>query len=586
MKKINLSFILIATVLFFNQFTTAQTKYELNTDWYCNPIKKTTADGFEISKTSYSLKKWMPATVPGTVLTTLLNNKEVPDPFYGMNNEKIKDIYETGREYYTYWFSKDFTETAKKDEQVWLTFRGINYSVDIFINGAKVNKERYKGMYLRKTFNITKFLNANSKNRLAVLVHPVDEVGNPNGGQGGDGTIAKNVSSQYVAGWDWIQPIRDRNTGIWDKVFIEKTGAINVKNPHIITLVDGVRLPEGQQQPATLKVSAELENSAATDVSGTIQYTVDGTLVTQKTTLKALTTTEVSFPDFIMKNPKLWWPNGYGKQDSYAIDIKFIADGKILDSEPVHFGVREIQTTWNTHTQSRQIAVNGQKIFIKGGNWIMSDAMLRLSKERYDTEIRFHRDMNLNLLRIWGGSLTERPEFYEACDKYGLLVIQDFWVSGDCNGRWVDPMKKEDQWTRRNYPEDHQLFTESAEDMVKMIRNYPSLAIWCGGNEITPSADILHSLKDEILPKLDGTRWFIDYSNSDEMSFNFKGGNGDGPYGIQDIATFWEERTWPFNSEIGSVGTGDAVSLKRFLPKKNQVIPQEMKGTEKVEDEA
>ncbi|KIA85265.1 glycoside hydrolase family 2 TIM barrel-domain containing protein [Flavobacterium sp. AED] len=586
MKKINLSFILIATVLFFNQFTTAQTKYELNTGWYCNPIKKTTADGFEISKTSYSLKKWMPATVPGTVLTTLLNNKEVPDPFYGMNNEKIKDIYETGREYYTYWFSKDFTETAKKDEQVWLTFRGINYSVDIFINGAKVNKETYKGMYLRKTFNITKFLNANSKNRLAVLVHPVDEVGNPNGGQGGDGTIAKNVSSQYVAGWDWIQPIRDRNTGIWDKVFIEKTGAINVKNPHIITLVDGVRLPEGPQQPATLKVSAELENSAATDVSGTIQYTLDGTLVTQKAILKALTTTEVSFPDFIMKNPKLWWPNRYGKQDSYAIDIKFIADGKTLDSEPVHFGVREIQTTWNTHTQSRQIAVNGQKIFIKGGNWIMSDAMLRLSKERYDTEIRFHRDMNLNLLRIWGGSLTERPEFYEACDKYGLLVIQDFWVSGDCNGRWVDPMKKEDQWTRRNYPEDHQLFTESAEDMVKMIRNYPSLAIWCGGNEITPSADILHSLKNEILPKLDGTRWFIDYSNSDEMSFNFKGGNGDGPYGIQDIATFWEERTWPFNSEIGSVGTGDAVSLKRFLPKKNQVIPQEMKGTEKVEDEA
>jgi beta-galactosidase/beta-glucuronidase len=72
--------------------------------------------------------------------------------------------------------------------------------------------------------------------------------------------------------------------------------------------------------------------------------------------------------------------------------------------------------------------------------------MLRFSKERYDAEIRYHRDMNLNLIRIWGGALVERPEFYEACDKYGLLVFQDFWMSGDCNGRWIDPMKKEDQW--------------------------------------------------------------------------------------------------------------------------------------------
>ncbi|MEH6408373.1 MAG: glycoside hydrolase family 2 TIM barrel-domain containing protein, partial [Leeuwenhoekiella sp.] len=175
--------------------------------------------------------------------------------------------------------------------------------------------------------------------------------------------------------------------------------------------------------------------------------------------------------------------------------------------------------------------------------------------------------------------------FYEACDKYGLLVIQDFWISGDANGRWLDPMKKEDQWARRQYPDDHELFVSSAEDVVKMLRNHASLAIWCGGNEITPSADILSAIKDDILPRLDGTRWFIDFSNSNEMSFNFKGGNGDGPYGIQDISTFWEEKTWPFNSEVGSVGTGDAVSLKRFLPKENQVLPLEMEGTEKVQDE-
>jgi len=162
--------------------------------------------------------------------------------------------------------------------------------------------------------------------------------------------------------------------------------------------------------------------------------------------------------------------------------------------------------------------------------------------------------MNLNLIRIWGGALTERPEFYQACDKYGMLVFQDFWFSGDCNGRWKDPMKKDDQETRRKYPDDHSLAIESLIDQIKMIRNHPSLAFYCGGNEITPPNDILIPLKDSILPKLDNTRYFFDYSNSDSMSLNTLGGNGDGPYGIQNIDTFWMHRTWPFNSEVGSVG--------------------------------
>ncbi len=110
--------------------------------------------------------------------------------------------------------------------------------------------------------------------------------------------------------------------------------------------------------------------------------------------------------------------------------------------------------------------------------------------------------------------------------------------------------------------------------MIKMVRNHASLAIWCGGNEITPPDDILIPLRDSILPALDGTRWFIDYSNSDDMSKNTLGGNGDGPYTIQNISTFWETRTFPFNSEVGSVGVGDLQSLERFIPKANLVAPK------------
>jgi hypothetical protein len=106
------------------------------------------------------------------------------------------------------------------------------------------------------------------------------------------------------------------------------------------------------------------------------------------------------------------------------------------------------------------------------------------------------------------------------------------------------------------------------------VRNHASLAIWCGGNETTPPEDILLAVRDTIMPKLDGTRWFVDYSNSDKMSLNTLGGNGDGPYGIQPLSTFWETRTYPFNSEVGSVGVSDYESLQRFIPKENLVAPQ------------
>jgi len=198
-----------------NSLNFPNNRYELDSGWVCKNIKDIKSTGEELSRTSFSLSGWMPATVPGTILTTLLNDKLIPDPFYGMNNKKIPDIYDTGRDYYTYWFVKNFHENIPAgSEQVWLHFRGVNYSCNVYLNGHKLNKSRHYGMFLRQTYNITSFLSKDGNNRLAVIVYPPDPVGNPNGGQGGDGTIGRNVSSQFTAGWDWIQPIHDRNTGM------------------------------------------------------------------------------------------------------------------------------------------------------------------------------------------------------------------------------------------------------------------------------------------------------------------------------------------------------------------------------------
>lgn len=206
----------------------SQNQYELNAGWECKPLNEVPVPGDVLSQSGQKLSGWMPATVPGTILTTLLHNKKVPDPFYGMNNEQIKDVYHIGNAYYTYWFVKSFTRTASGEEQIWLKLRGVNYKCELFLNGKKVNPTTHEGMHLRQQYNITKLLAANGQNRLAILVAPPDFPGAPNGGQGGDGTIAKGLTTPYTAGWDWIQPVRDRNTGIWDKVQIEKTKGVNL----------------------------------------------------------------------------------------------------------------------------------------------------------------------------------------------------------------------------------------------------------------------------------------------------------------------------------------------------------------------
>ena len=547
-------------------------EHELNAGWLCIKADELKAGGEAISKPDFNTKAFMPAAVPGTVLGSLLLNHKIPDPYFGLNNEKIQDIYTTGPAAYTYWFIKDLQEPALAiDEQLWLHLRGVNYSFELYMNGLRINADD-KGMFLRHSFNISKFRNKDGHDRIAILVHPPQPVGNGNGGQGGDGMIAHSVTNQYVAGWDWIQPIRDRNTGIWDKVSICKTGEVRILDPHIITKVPGVRSTKGKQEPASLFINTELENSSDIALEGYLQCEVDGKTVAQSAFIPAHGHCMVNLKPIIITDPKLWWPNGYGAQNLYGLKLKFTIANHTLasDIKDLQFGIRELEARWNKETNSRELRVNGKKIFIKGANWITSDALLQLSRERYDAQIRFHQLMNLNLIRVWGGAITERPEFYEACDKYGLMVFQEFWISGDCNGRWYDKMKKEDTLTRRTYPDDHALFISSAADQIKLLRNHPSLVFWCGGNEILPPADLLHALKDSLLPNLDGTRYCFNYSNDDSMSLH----SGDGPYVLQDPNYFWDHRSFPFNSEIGSVGIGDLTSLERFLPAEALHIPE------------
>ena len=264
-----------------------------------------------------------------------------------------------------------------------------------------------------------------------------------------------------------------------------------------------------------------------------------------------------------------------GDHPLYTIKYDFISEAGIkMDSELTTIGIRESGNYFDDKIKAQVFTVNGQKVFIKGGNWIASDALLRLSKERYEAEVRFHAGMNMNMIRVWGGGLTERPEFYDACDKYGILVWQDLWISGDCNGEWYDPVKKESQARRKAYPDNHTLFLESVIDQVKMLRNHPSLFLWCGSNETLPPADILKALEEEIFPRFDPGRFFLEYSTSPKLMTNTIGGVGDGPYGIREPESIFTERSFPFNPETGSIGIPNYDGLKKIIPDDEMFPPE------------
>ncbi len=563
-------------ILLATTFSIAQnSEIILNKGWKAKPANEIVVDGTLISSPDFEFLGWMDAVVPGTVLTTLLHNGKIPDPFFGLNNELIPDIYNVGADHYTYWFQNNFSlPELKPGQQVWLKFRGINYSANIFLNGQRVNTDTHKSMYLREKYLITPFLNDSKPNNLAVIVEPPGPVGEANGGQGGDGTIARSITMQYTAGWDWICPIRDRNTGIWDQVSIEITGGVDLRDPFIKTRVPGKRTPGGKQEPAYISISTELLNAADGNQEGTLFAKIGDKQWKTQVSLKKGETKKVEFPEIKFENPKLWWPNGMGNPELYPLELRFEQNGVVTDSENLNFGIRQTDNYFDKVVGGRVFLINGQKVFIKGGNWIASDALLRLSAERYDTEVKMHAQMNMNMIRVWGGAMPERPEFYDACDKYGLLVWQDLWVSGDCNGEWFDPKKKESQARRQAYPDDHSLFLKTAIDQIKMLRNHPSLYLWCGGNETPPPADIHQALETHIFPEFDGTRYYVNESTSDSILRNTIGGNGDGPYGIQNPLRFFVTQSYPFNPELGSVGMPNVETMRKIMDEKDLQPPR------------
>lgn len=474
-----------------------------NSEWKMMKASELNMPAEKISQPGLSTADWLPAIVPGTVLNSLVYNKVYPEPYYGVNNKLesglIPDISKTGREFYTYWFRTEFAlPESLKGKTVWMQLDGINYRAEVWVNGHLLST--INGMFHTDYINVSDFVQIGKPNALAIKVYPVDVPGTtmPKSWgavgefhNGGNGNIGLNTTMLMSVGWDFtfMDGIRDRNTGIWRSISIYGTGKLALRHPFVKSVLNKPAYDVARETVSVEVINPSNNNGVTTcTVAGEIageNIRFEKKLDILRGEEKTLTFTAEEFPQLVLKNPRLWWPVHKGPQNLYELKLTVSVNGVVCDSVKTKFGIREITSDVNTPDKSRVFYVNGKRLFIRGTNWI-PEAMLRNSDERTYAELRYTRQSGINLVRMWGGGIAESDYFFQLCDELGLLVWQEFWMTGDTK-----------------HPQDKGMYLNNVASTVKRIRNHPSLAYYVASNE---SSEVTGT--PELLMRLDGTRGY------------------------------------------------------------------------------
>lgn len=504
-----------------------------------------TNDGKMLSQKGYDDKLWLPAKVPGTVLMSYLEAGAIPDPNYGDQQLLISDSYFTSN----FWYRNQFQiPSSQKGKRTWLNFDAINWKADIFFNGKYIG--RIDGAFIRGKFDITELANYGDENYLAVLIYKNDTPGTvtlqnlQSPGKNGGVLGADNPTIHASVGWDWVPTIRGRNIGIYNDVYLSYTQDVQIMNPWITTDLDVINKDFSK---ADLTVKTELSNTSDAPstvvVKGIIQPG-DLSFESKPIILNARETREANITEgLIIKKPELWWPNTYGKQPLYTAELTAYIDGKESDKKTFQFGVRKF--TYDIE-KPMTIYCNGVRIVCRGGNWGMDDSNLAATEEDYDIKVRLHAEANFTMIRNWVG-MTGNEAFYHACDKYGILIWDDFWLANPSDGP---------------NPDNEEMFMQNAKDKIKRNRHHAALALYCGRNEGMPTKT-LDAAFNESTTELDGTRHYIPHSAAETVS-------GWGPYSVQDSEWYFKNTWETLHSERGMPNVPAFESLCRMLPPENR----------------
>jgi beta-mannosidase len=441
----------------------------------CNKPAIQTNMQFELNQnwklTRVSSNETYPAKVPGCVHTDLLENKVIEDPYYRTNEKKLQWIDKEDWQY-----ASEFTIDKQVVDHEFneMVFNGLDTYADVYLNDSLVLKAdnmfrewkiECKGLLKEGTNTLRVYLHSPIKTGLKKLESngyalPASNDQSENGELGDKRVSIFSRKAPYHYGWDWGP--RFVTSGIWRPVVLKAWS--NAKINHVQIVQDKL-----DEKEATITHNLSVTSSKPQELTIIVK---NGDEVLFKEKKKLEEGDNLLSCNYQIKNPKLWWTNGLGEQNLYTIHTSVIIGDNPIESNETVIGLRTLKLVQQDDEsgQSFHFELNGVPVFMKGANHIPNDLFIpRISDEVYEWEIKTAVESNMNMLRVWGGGIYENDIFYELCNKYGILVWQDFMFA--CS----------------MYP-GNEVFIESvrqeAIDNVIRLRNHPSVALWCGNNEI------------------------------------------------------------------------------------------------------
>ena len=441
--------------------------------WADSPIVRELKDGWRFKQVR--LTNWYNATVPGTVHTDLLDNRIIEDPFYRLNErglqwiDKEDWVYETG-------FTLDADMASRSNIE--LCLNGLDTYADVYLNDSLII--RSDNMFRRWTAPVSKLIRRNGENTLRVYFHSPVKIDMPkydalpfhyhasNDQSENGGLLDKKISvfarkAGYHYGWDWGP--RLVTMGIWRPVFLRAWDEVCLRDAYY-------EQRSVDAHKADIMNHVELTASEE-DIGMVTVRTIDagsGHTLAQVTTKLNKGENRMELP-ILIRSPRLWWTNGLGTPHLYTFTTEVVRDGKVVDSRSDRIGLRSLRIVRDEDPDGRTfyVELNGHPLFAKGANYIPQDIFLpRVTEEDYRRTIQDAVDVNMNMLRVWGGGIYENDLFYDLCDSTGILVWQDFMFA--CS----------------MYPAEGSLLENirmEAIDNVRRLRNHACIALWCGNNE-------------------------------------------------------------------------------------------------------
>ncbi|MEZ5104596.1 MAG: glycoside hydrolase family 2 protein [Draconibacterium sp.] len=586
MKIKNRIFILSSVVLFFfagcqEKDPNLMIKKEINENWTFNQVGK---------------NEWLPATVPGTVHTDLMANGKIEDPFYRLNEHDVQWVDKVDWEYKcTFQVGEEFLNR----DAVQLDFKGLDTYADVTLNGTEilsadnmfrewkadvkdVLKEGENELHIVFKSPINEGIKKYDANDYVIPVSGNDlaEIGQV---EGGKMVSVYTRKAGYHFGWDWGP--RLVTSGIWRPIELKAWDEAKIED---LQIVQHAVTDEKATFTAVFEINADSKGKAKLSIS------TDGNLLASQNVQLQKGVNKYSV-DFEIQNPQLWWTNGLGEPHLYNLTGEVnIKERKVTKDTRIGIRTLELVRDKDEKGTTFYFKLNGHPVFMKGANYIPNDVFLpRVTDENYRKVIETARISNNNMLRVWGGGIYENDIFYDLCDEAGILVWQDFMFAcamfpGD--DAFLENVKQE------------------AIDNVKRLRNHPSIAMWCGNNEILAAwkgwgwekaerakseenadkiwqsyVDIFHKILPDVVNEYDPQRSYWGSSPSSGLGIPADLVNGDEHYwgvwwGKEPFSTYATHLP-RFMSEYGFQSFPEIATVRKYaLPEDYDIFSDVMKS--------